>query len=182
MPVLRHVTCSPMPWRNDMSEREIIMSPVTAVVGEISLDPRRILLDTNVLLDYVDARRDEHVTAVELMHMAVARDLYLVAPASSYKDLYYILCRSLHSEERGRALLRKLVECVPIAPLDLRGAYLAPASAGDEPDFEDGLVREIAECERVSAIITRDTAAFTGSSIPKFTPQEFLEVMGYVAG
>lgn len=145
--------------------------------GDVLLEPRRVLLDTNILLDYLDARRSEHKTARGLVRAILSHDGSPVAPASSYKDVYYILRRSLGSESDARALVRGLVECVPISPIDLRGSDLAPAAASDEPDFEDGLVRRLAERERLVAIVTRDASAFRSSFVPVFDPQEFLGLL-----
>ena len=150
---------------------------VHATEGEVLLEPRRVLLDTNVLLDYLDARRSEHDTARRLVRAILAHGGSPVAPASSYKDVYYVLHRSLGSEGDARALVRGLVECVPITPLDLRGTDLAPAAASDEPDFEDGLVRQLAERERLVAIVTRDASAFRSSFVPTFDPREFLSLI-----
>ena len=141
------------------------------------LEPRRVLLDTNILLDYLDARRAEHTLVRELVHAALGAGMALAAAASSYKDMYYILRRSLKDEVGARRLIRGLIECVPITAIDLRATDLAPAIAGDEPDFEDGLVRQVAERERLVAIVTRDAAAFVGSPVPSFDPHEFLELL-----
>ena len=141
------------------------------------LEPRRVLLDTNILLDYLDARRAEHSVARELVHAALGAGMALAAAASSYKDMYYILRRSLKDEVDARGLIRGLIECVPITAVDLRAADLAPAIASNEPDFEDGLVRQVAEREHLVAIVTRDNAAFIASSVPSFDPREFLELL-----
>lgn len=154
-----------------------ICAGVQATEGEALLEPRRVLLDTNVLLDYLDARRSEHETARSLARAILSHGGSPVAPASSYKDVYYILQRSLGSERDARALVKGLVECVPITPIDLHGTDLAPAAASDEPDFEDGLVRRLAERERVVAIVTRDASAFRSSFVPVFDPREFLGLL-----
>lgn len=158
--------------------RALMMRPVepSPERGELH-EPLRVLLDTNILLDYLDARREEHETARQLVHAILAREGTPVAPASSYKDVYYILRRSLGSEQDARRLVRGLIECVPIATVDLRATDLAPAIADDEPDFEDALMRQLAERERVVAIVTRDAAAFRGSFVPVFSPVELLALL-----
>lgn len=160
------------------SEGLTICAGVQAAEGDALLEPRRVLLDTNVLLDYLDARRSEHETARSLVRAILLHGGSPVAPASSYKDVYYILRRSLGSESDARALVKGLVECVPITPIDQRGTDLAPAAASNEPDFEDGLVRRLAERERLTAIVTRDASAFRSSFVPAFDPREFLGLLG----
>lgn len=165
-----------------MIARPLDPDPTGGSAGGELLEPRRVLLDTNILLDYLDARRADHGTARALVHTALDAGAALVAPASSYKDAYYILRRSLGSEGDARALIRGLVECVPITAVDLRGADLAPAVVSDEPDFEDGLVRQLAERGRLTAIVTRDASAFRSSFVPVFGPAEFLDLLGVERG
>ena len=160
-------------------EKDLIVRSVPgASRREELLEPRRVLLDTNVLLDYLDARRAEHATARELLHALLASGAAPVAPASSYKDVYYVLRRSLGSEPAARELVRGLVECVPVTAVDLRGSDLAPAIVSDEPDFEDALVRQLAERERLAAIVTRDASAFASSHVPVFAPRVLLDLLG----
>ena len=128
--------------------------------------------------DYLDARRAEHDTARRLVHALISGTAAPAAPASSYKDVYYILRRSLGSEPDARGALARPHRCVPIAPVDLRGSDLAPSIVSDEPDFEDALVRRLAEREGLVAIVTRDASAFRGSHVPVFDPREFLALLG----
>ena len=137
----------------------------------------RVLVDTNYLLDYIDSGRGEHQVAVDLMHKMQEHEVYPVAAASSYKDVYYILNRILRDEAKARWLVFGLIDCVPIGAVDLKMEYLTRAISSDEPDFEDGLIRSIAEQEKVTAIITRDKKAFEGSYVPSFSPAEFMALL-----
>lgn len=162
----------------DRAEKDVIVRPAPAASRrDEPLEPRRVLLDTNVLLDYLDARRADHVTARELVHALLAAGAAPVAPAASYKDVYYVLRRSLKSEPAARELVRGLIECVPVTPVGLRGSDLAPAIVSDEPDFEDALVRQLAERERLVAIVTRDASAFSSSFVPVFAPHALLGLL-----
>jgi len=144
------------------------------VAGDEAAEPRCVLLDTNVLLDYVDRNRPEHATARGLIHLLLGGNFLIFACAHSFKDMYYILQRAHHSEEIARRLVRGLLECVPMTPLDLTNDILVRSVASDEPDFEDGLVRSTAETVHIGCIVTRDAKAFTGSSVPVLSPQELL--------
>jgi predicted nucleic acid-binding protein len=139
--------------------------------------PYRVLVDTNYLLDYIDSARKEHQLAVDLMHRMQEREVYPFAAASSYKDVYYILNRILKDEAEARWLVFGLIDCVPIGAVDLKMEYLPRAISSDEPDFEDGLIRSVAEQEKATAIITRDKKAFEDSYIPSFSPAEFMALL-----
>lgn len=45
-----------------------------------------------------------------------------------------------------------------------------------ETDFEDGLIRAIAELEDVNYIITRDSCAYATSRVPCASAAEYLEI------
>ncbi len=59
---------------------------------------------------------------------------------------------------------------------------LAPVSAetldaalrSNEPDFEDGIVRAVAEIEGMDFILTRDAKAFAGSRVRSMTCSQYL--------
>lgn len=51
--------------------------------------------------------------------------------------------------------------------------------AMEKPDYEDGIIAAAALVERIDAIVSRDVTTFSTLSVPRFTPQEFLEHLGY---
>ena len=59
-----------------------------------------------------------------------------------------------------------------VEPLDQEACFTSAYS--DEPDFEDGCIRAMAERAGVDFIITRDRAAFVRSTIKTFSPAEFI--------
>lgn len=99
-------------------------------------------------------------------------DIEAVLPSSSIKDAYYILCRHYHDEEMVRGRLSEFCELFEIAELTV--PIIRSAFVSDEPDFEDGIVRAMAEALGVEAIITRDVGAFAGCSIPSMDARAFL--------
>ena len=137
----------------------------------------RVLLDTNILLDIFDEDRAGHEHAIALLWYASLepRAEELCASITSYKDAYYILCRLYKNEALAREKITYLLENA-ITPLDMRAAYGNVAISSDEPDFEDGLIRALAEAEEVDAIITRDANAYKNSRIAKMDAKVFLSL------
>ncbi|MCL2091090.1 MAG: PIN domain-containing protein [Micrococcales bacterium] len=131
----------------------------------------KAVLDTNVVLDFLDSGRPEHTTAVALVSALVTADTSLCLPATSLKDVYYILTRT-SGEPVARRAVTTLAQTMTILPVD--STTCDDALANHEPDFEDGLVRACAETAAADWIVTRDQAGFTGSSVPKTDPATLL--------
>lgn len=133
----------------------------------------RILLDTNFLLDFIDETRPESAYACELFRRAVSGEFSAIISAASLKDMYYVACKR-GSEQEARDWVNMFIWAFDIEPLDVEACAIAVSS--DEPDFEDGCVRAIAECAQVDFIITRDRTAFARSWVKTYSPREFLEL------
>lgn len=133
-----------------------------------------VVLDTNIVLDYLSAKRPCHRAAVDLLEALLEGDDELpVVPAGCIKDVYYILCRHFRNEEIVRERLDGFRHVVHVA--DLTADVLDAAFASDEPDLEDGIVRATAELMGARAIITRDADAYAGSSVPCMDAQTYCE-------
>ena len=140
----------------------------------------RVLLDTNILLDVFDEARVGHDDALALLWYATLDPCAeeLCASVTSYKDAYYILCRLYKNESLAREKITYLYENA-ITPLDMRAGYGRVALESDEPDFEDGLLRALAEAEGMDAIVTRDSTAYANCSITHMDAGTFLSARGF---
>lgn len=132
----------------------------------------KVVLDTNIVLDYLSATREKHADAVDLLEALLADGAAEpVLPAGCIKDAYYILCRHYHNESLVRSRLDDFRRVVTVA--DLTQEVLDRAFASDEPDLEDGIVRATAELLGADAIITRDAAAYGASSVPSMDARAY---------
>ena len=131
----------------------------------------RAFLDTNFLLDCVVPGRPEHSEAQLVKQLINVGLIDGVVSACSLKDVYYILTKQV-GEEVARDVVRDGLKSYAVEPLD-RDACLTSAYS-DEPDYEDGCIRAMAERAGVDFIITRDRAAFVRSTIKSFSPAEFI--------
>ena len=137
----------------------------------------KLLIDTNVIIDYAVSSRPSHSEAVTLFEEAAAdKKVELLVPVSSLKDVYYVMCRNYSDEPTARQALRRITETY-FTVIDLLAVYGRTALDSDEPDFEDGLVRAAAEAIGADAIVTRDAAVFGTSTVRCFTPAQATEFM-----
>jgi predicted nucleic acid-binding protein len=125
----------------------------------------KVILGTNIILDYLSAGRPCHAEAVRLLEGIIdAGDVTPVVPAGCLKDAYYIMCRHYHNEPLVRERMdafRKVVEVQALTDEVLDAAF-----ASDEPDLEDAMVRATAVLLGAEAIITRDKSSYRGSGVP----------------
>lgn len=132
-----------------------------------------IIVDTCVIIDALQ-QREPFAKDSQAICLAVAKDqISGFIPAKSVADIYYIMHRSLHSDEETRKLLKKLFMSFGIldtTALDCRNALTSPVS-----DFEDAILAETAYRNGVDYIVTRNTKDFTRSVIPVITPTEFMQ-------
>ena len=132
----------------------------------------KVLLDTNIIIDYLSSSRPHHLEAVMLLEgLLDSPNVDPVVLVSSIKDAYYILVRHYGREDIVRDRLKGFCEIVEMS--DLTRALLFDAFGSDEPDVEDGIIHACAERMGALALVTRDKDAFSGSAIPVLDAHEF---------
>lgn len=132
----------------------------------------RVVLDTNIILDYLSATRERHHDAVDLLEVLLSSaDKTPVILATGIKDAYYILCRHYHDEVLVRARLDDFRALMEVA--ELTGSVLDAVFASDGPDLEGGIVRATAELLDAEAIVTRDASAYRGSRVPSMDARAY---------
>lgn len=134
---------------------------------------RRLLLDTNILLDYIVPDRPHSSAAATLVHMAGAESLTIFVTPSSLKDMYCI-ARKYIDEQTARQYIELFLDLFAILSVGQETCELAAQS--DEPDFEDGLIRAVAENNSIDFIITRDRAAFQRSTVRSMSSDDYVHL------
>lgn len=134
----------------------------------------KVVLDTNIILDYLCAKRPCHRDAVDALEVIYEEPgCSPVVLLANIKDAYYIMCRQYRNEKLVRTRLREFTEIVDLEELTVPIAMAAFES--DEPDYEDAIVRVTAEGIGARAIMTRDVDAYRGSVVPSVDAKTYLE-------
>jgi predicted nucleic acid-binding protein len=129
------------------------------------------LIDSNVLLDVFLNRPPFVREAVELLVRA-EHDFRAYVSASAVTDIYYIARKAIKDSGIVQSMLRNLLDVVQVAGVSKRDIFAALDSGC--PDFEDAVQNAVAETHEFDAIVTRDPAGFAASSLPVYTPRDFL--------
>lgn len=137
----------------------------------------RVLVDSNVLVDFLARRAGFYALARKLMVFAEMGDYELWMSSSQVTDVFYVLSSGgkascAPAAREALAALRRFVHvCAP----GEREVDRALGSAWT--DFEDALVYQVATSIDASVIVTRNGCDFARSAIPVCTPEEFFSWM-----
>lgn len=131
------------------------------------------VIDTCVVIDVLQNREKFSKAALDIFLAASNRKFRGVLTAKSVMDIYYIIRRSLHDEQKTRTVINKLFLLFDIADTfsaDCRIAISSPTS-----DYEDAVMIETAKRIGADCIVTRNFSDYSKSSVPVFSPEQFLQ-------
>ena len=132
----------------------------------------KLLLDTNVLLDYY-LRREPYFGIVKDLFIAkMFDDVQLWGSSKSYTDIFYIAKKYVDAHELQQAFLSSFEE---IDLCSIEAEDIKRAAELSWPDFEDCLISAAAEKIKADAIVTRDVDGFKASAIPAMTPAQVMD-------
>ncbi len=132
----------------------------------------KVFWDTNVLVDLMSSRRDDHATALRLLNNIKSNGLLFYVSTLSLANADYLLKRHYQVPDFPTRFLTLKNYC-HIASTTGQQADLALKSGW--PDFEDALQYQSAVAAHCDIIITRDFKGFEQSLITIYSPEQFLE-------
>lgn len=131
---------------------------------------KRIFLDTNILIDYIDNRKDADA-AEQIFACGFSGEALLFASSLTFANMAYVI--------KGRTQVKKydalrqmanVVEILPLSKQEVMAAIAQPVK-----DFEDMLQYQCAKAASCDYIITNDRRHYEFSDIPHFTSAAFVE-------
>ena len=133
----------------------------------------KVLIDTNVLLDFIAIREPFYPDALRIIDACDRKILHGCMAAHSIPNIYYILRKDVSASDR-REILSALCEILTVEALS-RDVIMNALHDNDFTDFEDCLQAQCASAFGADFIITRNTDDFTHSYVPAITPGTFCE-------
>lgn len=134
----------------------------------------QVLVDTNIILDYL-LEREPFVTDAEALFEAIqSQRIEGYVTATTLTDIFYIV-----RKERGIAIAKQAVSRILVVMkiCTVDRTILETAIASNLPDFEDAVQLACAILENVDAIVTRDAQGFTGANLPILSADEVLQLL-----
>ena len=128
----------------------------------------RVLVNTNVILDFLQAREPFVENAARLFERIDAREIEGFIAATTITNIYYIVRKA-----GGRAVaqdsIRQVLSGLNICAVNLE--VLERALSFGFEDFEDAVQYICAVAYDVDAIVTRDASGFINADIPVVLPE-----------
>jgi predicted nucleic acid-binding protein len=132
---------------------------------------KRVLFDTNIILDIALKRRPHFDLSSRLFELIDQKRIVGHVTASTITDIYYISKKEKGGEIAIR-FISDLLEVTEVIGVDKD--VIIRAINADMKDFEDAVQASAAMCNEIKIIITRNKTDFSRSGLEVFTPAEFL--------
>lgn len=139
---------------------------------------KKVLVETNIVIDLLSRRQDFYEEAALLFSLADLKKVKLSVLSLTIANTNYTLLKEKKPNE-AKSILRKLRLIVDILPLDDKLIALA---LNDDSfiDFEDGLQYFSAIENNQDVIVTRNVNDFKKSKLPLMTARQFIETLGHL--
>ncbi len=132
----------------------------------------RILIDTNVLLDYLLEREPFFEDAKEIMVSCTEGKAKGCIAAHSIPNIFFILRKDYNAKER-REILSNLCSIFDVEGID-KAKLISGLANEDFSDFEDCLQMECAKAYGADCIVTRNVDDYSVSDVKAIEPKEYL--------
>ncbi len=134
----------------------------------------KVLLDTNIILDVLLDRQPFAEHAVCLMSKVERGEIAGFLCATTITTIHCLLSKQLAREQAMTSInaIMTMFEVAPVNRLVIEGAFNIKFV-----DFEDAVLHEAAKHAGVMYIVTRNIKDFKRSTLPVFTPGEFLSML-----
>ncbi len=134
----------------------------------------RVLLDTNVVLDFLLDREPFAESAAAVWETNRRGEIVSYVSAITPVNVFYI-ARKLRGIEEARKVIEGLLAECQIAFLD--SAVLHEALSLPLKDYEDAVQHASAVHSQLDAIVTRDPNDYARASIPVYSPPGLLAML-----
>jgi len=131
---------------------------------------KRLFLDTNILIDYIDNRAGAD-DAEQIFACGFSGEAQLYASSLTFANMAYII-KGRTQQEKYDAL-NQMAGVVEI--IDLRKQEVIAAISQPVKDFEDMLQYQCAKTAGCDYIVTNDRRHYDFSDIPHFTSADFVK-------
>lgn len=136
----------------------------------------RAIIDTCVILDYLQGREPFFDDALNIAIGSANREFEGYITANSITDLYYIVRKATHSDKKTRRIVSKLLEVFGL--VDTLAEDCVNALSSGITDYEDAVMEQSALRSNIDCLVTRNVRDYSKSRVKILTPSDFLLQFG----
>lgn len=133
----------------------------------------RILVDTNILLDYLLTREPFYEDAKKVVLTCTEGETEGCIAAHSISNMFYILRKDYDVKDR-REILTNLCTIFDVEGID-KVKLLSGLQNENFSDFEDCLQMECAKAYNAEYIVTRNVDDYRSSEVKAILPKDYLK-------
>ncbi len=134
----------------------------------------RILVDTNILLDYLLTREPFYEDAKKVVLTCTEGETEGCIAAHSISNMFYILRKDYDVKDR-REILTNLCTIFDVEGID-KVKLLSGLQNENFSDFEDCLQMECAKAYNAEYIVTRNVDDYRSSEVKAILPKDYLKL------
>lgn len=135
---------------------------------------KRVLLDLNVLLDFLN-KRQFHAEAQAILNLAGTERIEAFVSAHEITTLAYFLDKEGYPGDDNRQVIIMLFNLVQVLPVDQ--AALEQALYSSISDYEDAVLESVSLKKGLDYIVTRNVKDFKKSKVEAINPALFLQLV-----
>lgn len=137
----------------------------------------KILVDTNVIINYLTRREDKYrASSIEVMERCAAKEIEGYVAFHSLSIIWYTSGRMKETEETRRDWLERVCKILKTASAE-HDAIIEAVHNVKFRDFEDNLQDCCAVSVGADYIVTVNTKDFEHSKVKAVTPTELVEIV-----
>ncbi|MDD3240159.1 MAG: PIN domain-containing protein [Lachnospira sp.] len=135
----------------------------------------RVLIDTNIVLDFLLNRDEYFKDANQIISKCAAKEIHGIIAAHTISNMFFIM-RKQYSVQERKLLLKNMCKIFEVAGIDVNTILVALENE-DFDDFEDCLQMRCAVNTNAQYIVTRNPSDFTSSIVPVVSPKEIVTMI-----
>ena len=132
---------------------------------------KKILLDLNIILDFLN-KRDDHLSALSVFDLCIRGELKGYVSSHEITTLSYFLEKQGYKRRKRNLVINQLLDNLSV--LTAHEKILRDALLSEIDDYEDAVIDELAEDEKVDCIVTRNLKDFKKGKNKVLTAREVL--------
>lgn len=135
----------------------------------------RLLVDTNVFLDFVLQRDENCKNALKFFIWCKQNKNQMYVTSMSLRDVEYVAMRKLHDKKKANTVLADVYSlCSKVIGVSADSAINAIYE--DYKDYEDELMIQSAKEEMLDAVVTNNIKDYENRGMPVFTPESIISL------